>query len=261
MSSAIAEIIAQYGVMGILICAAAYIFWDSWKRNKSRDEFFEKKFLKNTDVSDIKKGISDISNEIGTIKQDNQLIHSELSHLEDSIFNSDTEHKFGIITEASQDIYTTFDKYIKTSGADHVALALFHNGVKSLSGVPFVRYSVISERFKPMTNPNDEDLVSLYTARDIMSHDRLPLVLSNKNILYFHIHDGCKLEEVDVTLWARCMKRGIKHIAMGLIKSSISTPVGVVAAYSFGDILDDECFREVTSEVSNIYRAIEPKMK
>lgn len=138
-------------------------------------------------------------------------------------------------------------------GCDHIFAAEFHNGTKSISGIPYMKFDIIFEHITPKFHVNDCLLVRLYENEYVQTHDQLPgLLFQNKNITYTLE----QIYEIDEQLYLRMKSRGISVIALSIFYNKKHIPAGFVGCFNFENGINQINMDELnkcTREIENIY--------
>lgn len=153
-------------------------------------------------------------------------------------------------------IHNIMSNYIDRIGCDHMFLGWFHNGTSSISGVPFYKFDIVAEKFKPQTNPNDYEFGHMYKDVDILRHNKLPIELIQNKKVYYKIDKDKKseLSDVDDILYRRMVGSGIHQIALNLIQDSNEIPIGFVGCVCFDlDNINFDELQNCAKEIHEIY--------
>ena len=138
-------------------------------------------------------------------------------------------------------------------GCDHIFAAEFHNGTKSISGIPYMKFDIIFEHITPKFHVNDCLLVRLYENEYVQTHDQLPgLLFQNKNIIY----TLDQIYEIDEQLYLRMKSRNINLIALSIFYNKKKIPAGFVGCFKFDNTnstISMEELNKCTREIENIY--------
>lgn len=130
--------------------------------------------------------------------------------------------------------------YIKSIGCDHIFVGNFHNGSMSLTGIPFCKYDLVAEKFKPGYRDQDVEFSPIYKNANIYNHGDLPIFLVQNKYVYFRINEdqSSDLEDVDDILYRRCVGRGIKQIMIHMLYDKGGNPFGFVGCvdYDYDDL-------------------------
>lgn len=125
--------------------------------------------------------------------------------------------------------------YIKSIGCDHIFVGNFHNGSMSLTGIPFCKYDLVAEKFKPGYRDNDVEFSPIYKNGNIYNHGDLPIFLVQNKYVYFRINEdqSSELEDVDDILYRRCVGRGIKQLMIHMLYGKDGNPFGFVGCVDY----------------------------
>lgn len=136
---------------------------------------------------------------------------------------------------------------------DHIFVAEFHNGTKSITGIPYVKLDIIFEHITPKFHANDCLLTRLYENEYVQTHDQLPGLLFQNNTIIYTIDE---ISEIDEQLYLRMKSRNINVIALSLFYNKKNRPAGFVGCFNFesnkNNIKTDELIK-CTKEIENIY--------
>lgn len=280
MEGVLVELISQFGILGLLLAGVIYIIVDSIRTKKKNlvssqkldDSIGKLEGHVDKKIDDVNDRIDDVNNRIELVndKVDTQydLLNKRieagpeafLNKIEEKREKDDKEHFYKIIEQFSQAprLHRILKLYRERIGCDHIFLGTFHNGSTSISGIPYCKFDIIAEKFKPGHNNNDlREYTTIYKNSDIIVHDNLPMVISQEDYVYFKIReDGTsELEEVDDILYRRCMKNNIKQIAINLLRDSNMNPIGFVGCVDFDyDTLNFQELNNCAKELEEIYK-------
>lgn len=258
MDNIISQIIAEWGTLGIVITILGYLIYDSWKVSKNRKD-------NNDRAMNAISGLdSKLDNKIGILSKEIRIVDQKVDNVIDN-FNDkidfvqdqidklpeahiDVIKEFGKIKE-EHDHSKMFDDLVKLgpnlhqimkSGiedtkADHMFIGSFHNGNKSLTGIPYYKFDIIAERFKPDKVEHDCEFAYMYKDADILRFDMLPTMLLQQELLHFNVpaEGETELSDIDDIIWRRMRGRGIRQIALRLLKDSKDTPSGFVGIVKY----------------------------
>ena len=288
MDQLFGNIFAQWGAVGIVFIIAIYIIVDSVKNKKSSKESDSK-------LDDIKDSLLTVQSEIPAINTKmeyleksitrvdvnlndkiddyNESVTKRVEKLEDKIdknpqhiiseldtraYNLAVQHNQQMIDQITiaPKIHKIMSDYIDRIGCDHIFLGWFHNGTSSISGVPFYKFDIVAEKFKPTSNPQDYEFGHMYKDVDILRHNKLPIELIQNKKVYYKIDSDNKseLSEVDDILYRRMVGSQIHQIALNLIQDNSEIPTGFVGCVCFD--LDEINFKELNNcanEINKIY--------
>lgn len=263
METIITSIIEHWGVVGILGCAAGYIIYDNYQKNKEVEKELRDIRSNQTAESGLSH-ITDIIDRLTTIRDNQEEMKTSINGLEDRMdtieanmcrdYTLDEEtDRLNIATQMSNLIHSLIRHSMDSINADHIAVGVLHNGTSSIHGVPFMKYDIISEHFDILENPHDYDLYSRYKGTDIMIHNLLPQALIQQQCLCFDEVSMDKLRTMDNILYNKIVNRGIKCLYIHIILGENNSPIGFMVAYSFGKSIDKDEFKKTASLLQDIY--------
>jgi hypothetical protein len=272
MEGVLVEIISQWGVLGLVLAGIVYLIWDGIKTKKQQRDRIEQHL--GTAVGEIEKHVDDridIVNDRIDVVNDKVDLHYEilskridassdvvvdkLTQQKDQSNKNHIEAAFNQFEQAPK-IHRILKLYRERIGCDHIFLAIFHNGSTSINGIPFCKFDIIAEKFKPGYNGDFREYTTLYKDTDIIIHDNLPVVASQEDYIYFKIQpDGSsELEDLDETLYRRCVKNGIKQIALNILRDANMVPIGFVGCTDYDyDVLNLHELNNCEKELEEIY--------
>lgn len=279
MDQALVTALTQWGMAGVAIFAAAYVIWNNHKeeqKNKKRYEEKLEELNKKTStretMTDLKGDITSISEKIDTLScaQDEcktKLVDmgNRITVIEEKIENRNSSHaqreaeRLMKLTKLAPTIHSVIQNNMGDIKADHVFVALLHNGTKSLTGIPFVKMDVIVEKYNPLANPNDIEYSAQYTNEEIMRHDKLPSVILHKDFLDIIVNeDGySQMDALDAISAREMRKIGTKRIMFECIRDASTNVMGFVCAYSYNTKeMDVDTFREMVKMLERLYRDV-----
>lgn len=273
MGSVFVELISQFGLLGLLLAGVIYLIVDGLK-TKKKNLVSSKKLDESIGKLEghVDKKIDDVNTRIDLVneKVDTQydLLNKRIDagpgvfmeKMEEKKEKDDKEHFDKILEQFSQapKLHRILKLYRERIGCDHIFMGTFHNGSTSISGIPYCKFDIIAEKFKPGKNNADlREYTVVYKNSDILVHDNLPLVISQEDYVYFKIkEDGSsELEEIDDILYRRCIKYGIKQFAVNLLRDENMNPVGFVGCVDFDyDQLNFQELNNCAKELEEIYK-------
>lgn len=279
MTDVILQVLQQWGAAGAIALAAGYVLYDSWKKNKETEKWMrERVAARDLSEKKIDGSLTNIGSSIKDIRDENKIFREKIetkvndidgkvndlgktvNDLESKIDKHHPGHanmeraRLNAVAQIAPSIHTIIYDGLNDCACDHIAVAMLHNGTASLAGIPYIKFGVIAEKYKPMRCPQDTDLLSLYRDEDIMSHNRLPAcIIQNKNI-DFEINDESPLADIDPGLFVKCKRRGIKRIAFEALRDAHGLATGFLVIYKFTDEpFDMESFHSVTDTIEHLY--------
>lgn len=249
------EIFAQWGVFGILLIALGWYAWDNRKNLKTKAEIDNKSLNILNEISANQKVLSSDMKSLSSKIDKLPDIHFE--HLTEYDENKKAVHlkQLDDLIKLGPKLHRILEEYNHKIGSDHIFLGSFHNGNASLSGIPYYKFDIIAERFKPMRIQNDCEFAPLYKDADILRFDMLPTLVMQNDYVYFKDEENSKLKQYDDILWRRMMGRGIRQIALAVLREGDGTPSGFVGVvkYDFSTMDMDE-LKHCAAELEYNYR-------
>ena len=265
MTDALIQAIQQWGTAGVVACAAGWVLYDSWKKNKETEKWMREQMQASTESRSMTRSdLSEINSSIKDLSEKQTKFRKEISDRVDIIEKKIDEHhphgsmedtRLKAVSTAAPAVYAIINDGLDSCECDHIAVALLHNGTVALSGVPYIKFGIISEKYKPIRCPQDEPLLPRYKEEDIMSHNKLPMCITQNKHAVFEVSDDCALKDIDPIIYMRCVKRGIKHIAFEAIRDVHGFVTGFVVIYNFEDRnLDADSLHSVTGAIEKVYQ-------
>ena len=229
MESIIKELIAQYGLPGLIL---AFLAWQYFQNSKNIKASVSKDDIKQVQeniktsvdgqISNIKsyivserevlKELIDISGErIDNLKThvDDRIanLSEKMDILEDQILDQpanfletiqnredelkkEHDQRFYKQLDAGSELFDVLTHYKESANFDHIFVGSFHNGTSSLSGVPYYKFDLIAEKFDPDHIERDVEFTHMYYNADLMKHGKLPITLIQNNKLHYTIDEN-----------------------------------------------------------------------
>ena len=279
MDQALVTALTQWGMAGVAIIAAAYVIWNNHKEEQKNKKRYEEKLeelnKKNStreSMSDLKTDISSIIGKIDTLSCSQDECRTKLVDMgnritvvEEKIEKRNSSHsqkeaeRLMKLTKLAPTIHSVIQSNMEDMNADHVFVALLHNGTQSLTGIPFMKMDVIVEKFNPLENPNDIEYSTQYTNEEIMRHDKLPAVILHQDFLDIRVNeDGySQMDALDAISAREMRKIGTKRIMFECIRDVDTCVMGFVCAYSYNtDDIHVETFRDMVKMLERLYRDV-----
>ena len=234
----LSEIISQWGALGLVIIGVGYLIYN--------DVRF--KHEKRNSGSDIDKVIDEIIEKMEVNSDKINKIKSAIANQPSDIVEAISKYEKAKAVEHTQKIKETFDatelhmtleESRKNIGCEHLVFGKFHNGTESLStGIPFVKFDIVIDKFKPTDNSAMVELSRIYKNENILTHDLLPGTLINKGYIYFDLRDenseaNAELQYLDEVLYRRIVGRGIKQLAIDLLFDDNEVPIGFIGCIDY----------------------------
>lgn len=263
MNELINNVLSQWGIVGLVGLAAGWIIYDNFKSNKEREKYIEEKILSNNSQYDINSSLLVLQEKLDKIESNNQLfrqdINKRISEIENKLSHTEEDsesHKLEMIIKVAPSIHGLLETSIDDIKADHMYVALFHNGVSSIGGIPFMKFDIICEKYFPIKNESDIELSTTYKNEDLVAHNQLFPVLFQNKYVKFDINEKGRLQTIDSNLYHRLLSRGVKEVMFGIFKDKKGIPNGFICAYSFESGMDEESFSDSLITLSTIYKNI-----
>lgn len=253
--SDIVKLVTELGSFGLLLCLAGWIIYnyikDNPKGSKTNDEL--KKLLDDS-VNDIKSSLNTINNRVG--------------ELEVSVNNLKTKAEIKIPEKPSHpkqfldrlklgpQLHKTLNTFRNRINADHIFIGSFHNGNESITGIPYYKFDIIAERFRPDKVERDIEFAFMYKDADLLRHDLLPSEVVQSGTVHYTIdEDGnSTLADIDDIIYRRMVGRDIKQLAISLLRDPSGTPSGFVGCVRYDyDNIDLQELKDCGSELENVY--------
>lgn len=253
--SDIVKIVTELGSFGLLLCLAGWIIYnyikDNPKSSKTNNEF--KKLLDDS-VNDIKSSLNTINNRVG--------------ELEISVNNLKTKGEIKIPEKPSHpkqfldrlklgpQLHKTLNTFRTRINADHIFIGSFHNGNESITGIPYYKFDIIAERFRPDKVERDIEFAFMYKDADLLRHDLLPSEVVQSGTVHYVIDENgnSTLADIDDIIYRRMVGRDIKQLAISLLRDPSGTPSGFVGCVRYDyDNIDLQELKDCGSELENVY--------
>ncbi len=269
----IVTLVTELGSFGLLLALAGFIIYNYVKngapikssesvKDTSKD-IFELKQLLNENTLDIKHSINNLDGRISTLESN---VAREVSKLNDRMDDLEDKtdvdakklHKkqFADRLKLGPQLHKTLNSFRSRINADHIFIGSFHNGNESITGIPYYKFDIIAERFKPDKVARDIEFAFMYKDADLLRHDMLPQeVVQNTTVHYIIDKDGnSPLKEIDDIIYRRMLGRDIKQLAISLLREPNGSASGFVGCvrYDYEDI-DLKELRECGDELEMIY--------
>ena len=256
----IVKIVTELGSFGLLLTLAGFIVYSYIKnggfgQKSNIDEF---KSILATNTADIKADIKVIDNKV-------DLLEKRIDKVECGCNGSKDAHtkQFLDRLKLGPQIHKTLNNFRTRINTDHIFIGSFHNGNESITGIPYYKFDIIAEKFKRNKDENDIEFAPMYKDNDLLRHDLLPSeVVQNSYVHYTINEDGSsELEDVDDILYTRLLGRGIKQLALSVLRDPSGTPSGFVGCIRFDYEKMDiheliECGRELEIDYANNERIV-----
>ena len=218
---------------------------------RANNEF--KKLLDDS-VNDIKSSLNTINNRVG--------------ELEISVNNLKTKAEIKIPEKPSHpkqfldrlklgpQLHKTLNTFRTRINADHIFIGSFHNGNESITGIPYYKFDIIAERFRPDKVERDIEFAFMYKDADLLRHDLLPSEVVQSGTVHYIIDENGNsiLADIDDIIYRRMIGRDIKQLAISLLRDPNGTPSGFVGCVRYDyDKIDLQELKDCGSELENVY--------
>lgn len=265
MTDILVQGLSQWGAAGLVAIAAGYVLWDSYKKGKENEKWVREQMMNvKTAREHNSENLTEILTSLHEFKDDHKVwrekIESRLNDIETRIEKHHPDHhdmeklRLEAISKISPALYHYMANGLETCKCDHIALALLHNGSVNVSGIPYIKFGIITEKYHPLRCPSDVDLLSKYKEEDIAAHNRLPMAISQNHHVEFEINDESPLADIDPVLFGRCVKIGIKQIAFQAIRDNKHMVTGFIVIYKFNDEpMDQVGLHDTADAVERLY--------
>lgn len=292
MDTLVGEIFSQYGPLGVLVIIALYLIYINFQGRK--DKKAETSALSNTIDKMADKLDGQIRNIREYIETERTVLEKSINLTEEKItLVSDTfnkrmddiecklknqpkdiadavgvremkhkvEHNQRMITQLQigPQLHKILSIYREKIKYDHIFIATFHNGTESLSGVPYYKFDMIAEKFRPDKISRDVEFCHMYKDADLMKHDKLPIILIQQEQLHYIIDENknSELRDVDDIIYRRMVGRDIKQLSIRIFKDKLGRPSGFVGGIRYDyEELDNNELSNLSREIEEIFNKI-----
>lgn len=248
----IVKLATELGAYGVLLGLASYLLYNYIKTNKITND-------SNAAIKDLKDDLKDF------IKN----VNDRLTTIEKSIFGIDKSNipnididkpshtkQFLDRLKLGPQLHKTMNTFRARINADHIFIGSFHNGNESITGIPYYKFDIIAERFRPDKVERDIEFAFMYKDADLLRHDLLPSEVVQMGIVHYVIDENgnSQLSDIDDIIYRRMIGRDIKQLAISLLRDPSGTPSGFVGCvrYDYEEI-DLQELKECGTELENIY--------
>lgn len=260
----IVTLITELGSFGLLLGLAGFIIYSYIKnqsalKNSNNDDIKELKQLMKDNTADIKKSIDAVNNRVDSLEinvsTNINAVNARLQTLETGGKSSHPKQFLDRLKLGPQ-LHKTLNMFKARINSDHIFIGSFHNGNESITGIPYYKFDIIAERFRPDKVDRDVEFAHMYKDADLLRHDLLPSEVVQRGIVHYVIDkDGkSELADVDDIIYRRMLGRDIKQLAVSLLRDPNGTPSGFVGCvrYDYEDI-DLQELKDCAAELENIY--------
>ena len=269
----IVTLVTELGSFGLLLALAGFIIYNYVKngapiktsesiKDTSKD-ILELKQMLNENTLDIKHSINNLDGRISNLETN---VAREVSKLNDRMDDLEDKtdgdvkklHKkqFADRLKLGPQLHKTLNLFRSRINADHIFIGSFHNGNESLTGIPYYKFDIIAERFRPDKVARDIEFAFMYKDADLLRHDMLPQEVVQNNTVHYIIDENgdSPLKDIDNIIYRRMVGRDIKQLAISLLREPNGSASGFVGCvrYDYEDI-DLKELRECGDELELIY--------
>lgn len=262
------NLITELGSFGLLLALAGFIIYNYVKNQSGnkpvpvqQDNISMIKVLMEESTKDIKSSIDAQSRRIDNIERTVGMQINHINNRLDSIERKDdkvTQHtkQFSDRLKLGPLLHKTLNAFRTRMNADHIFIGSFHNGNESLTGIPYYKFDIIAERFRPDKVEQDIEFAFMYKDADLLRHDLLPTELVQRGTVKYIINeDGTsELQDIDDIIYRRMMGRGIKQLALSILIDPSGIPSGFVGCvrYDYEEI-DLAELKSCGDELEHVY--------
>lgn len=282
MESIITSIIKEWGSIGLVVAGLGYLIYDNWKTAKHRKDNNEKNTLSIQIISDKIDNINDKVSIVDKKVDDvTDIFDKRIDSIEATIdslpdvyrdevdkYRAEKQDKHDKVMQDLvnlgpnlHDVLRIYNDKIKS---DHIFIGSFHNGSQSITGIPYYKFDIIAERFKSNMIKYDCEFACMYKDADILRFNKLPLLLMQKELVYFDIKDDevPALADYDDIIWRRMKGRGIYQIALKLLRDKSNKASGFVGVVKYDhEELNLSELNKCGEELERIYHRAENNIK
>ena len=262
----IIKLITELGSFGLLLGLAGFIIYNHFKDSKAtagkkENVSFEKiEKLLSDNTSELKTIIATTNERIDSVERSVSMqighIHDRIDNIESCDKSSEHTKQFADRLKLGPQIHKTLNTFRNRINADHIFIGSFHNGNESLTGIPYYKFDIIAERFRPDKVERDIEFAFMYKDADLLRHDLLPTEVVQRGTVKYIIDENgnSELKDIDDIIYRRMIGRNIKQLAISLLCDPSGTPSGFVGCvrYDYEDI-DLTELKECGLELEQVY--------
>lgn len=290
MDQILLETLAQWGAAGIIVFVAGYIIWNTHKEEKKIKEKYEEKLLQINGNSDtestektkdaikecINEPIRQINSKIDSVVRTQEEYNTKLDNINNKITDIESivngmvkdeprheADRLKKLASLAPAINTVLNSNMTKMRADHIFIALLHNGVQGITGIPFIKQTVVAEKFDPLKNINDKEYLIFFKDDELTKHDKLPTAILMDGLVDITVdEDGSSMmDDLDAIAAHHMSKTGTKRIMFNILRDSNSIPMGYVCAFSYTTRdMDIKVFKEAAKLIEHIYNGVGKKI-
>lgn len=253
--SDIVKLVSELGSFGLLLALAGWIIYNHVKNmpkaDKEREDF---KKLIDGYISEIKASISSINTRVSGLE--NAVSSIKTIPQTFPIKTADHTKQFLDRLKLGPQLHKTLNTFRTRINADHIFIGSFHNGNESITGIPYYKFDIIAEKFRPDKVERDIEFAFMYKDADLLRHDLLPSEVVQRGIVHYTIDENgnSALADIDNIIYRRMIGRDIKQLAISLLRDPSGTPSGFVGCvrYDYEEI-DLHELLDCGTELENVY--------
>lgn len=266
----IVTLITELGSFGLLLGLAGFIIYTYIKNQSSQNktattknnDIDELKQLMTDNTIDIKKSIDAVNSRVDSLENgmtsNINSMNSRLQLLETNQHPSRLSHtkQFLDRLKLGPQLHKTLNNFRTRINADHIFIGSFHNGNESITGIPYYKFDIIAERFRPDKVDRDVEFAHMYKDADLLRHDLLPSEVVQRGTVHYIIDKDGKsdLADIDDIIYRRMLGRDIKQLAISLLRDPNGTPSGFVGCVRFDyEDIDLHELKDCASELESVY--------
>lgn len=264
----IIKIVSELGSMGLLLCIAGFVIYhyikNAPKASKEREEMktafvgaIERLNAKlDTSITMLTSRISSVESNLASVKSEikSEIVASDTAAI--AALKPSHPKQFLDRLKLGPQLHKTLNAFRARINADHIFIGSFHNGNESITGIPYYKFDIIAERFRPDKVDRDIEFAFMYKDADLLRHDLLPSEVVQMGIVHYVIdEDGSSpLADIDDIIYRRMVGRNIKQLAVQLLRDPSGTPSGFVGCVRYDyDKIDLQELKDCGSELENVY--------
>lgn len=238
MDNFVSESISQWGAFGLIISCALYIIYDYIKNGK-RNSRGESNITEEQITRIVDNRIESLS---GNIDDKMCEMENKMVDLTNNIINNiqsinkKREHmNIQDLAKIGPKLHSTLAEYKDEIKVDHIFIGSFHNGLTSITGIPYYKFDIIVERFNPEENLQDVEFAPRYKNVDLLQYDKLPIALFNKEILYYEVNDDytSDMQKMSEIVYHRMITRGVKQLVAIILLDENDVPNGFICGINY----------------------------
>ena len=267
--SDIVKLVMETGSFGLLLGLAGFIIYNYIKNGpfakttKTQDNVEIIRTIIGENTKEIKDSIKDQGQRIDSVEKSVSIQIDKINNRIDDLETNDVKtpshtKQFLDRLKLGPQLHKVLNTFRTRINGDHIFIGSFHNGNESLTGIPYYKFDIIAEKFRPDKVDRDIEFAFMYKDADLLRHDLLPTeVVQRGTVKYIINEDGAsELQDIDDIIYRRMCGRNIKQLAISLLRDPDGTPSGFVGCvrYDYENIDLDE-LRSCGDELEQIYAA------